>query len=88
MKNKKLTHQQTRYLDILSEFNFQMIFWSSKINSKVNTLIRIFNSEKKNLIYQIILTSDCIKVWIREVKEDLFERMHTVNKTDKLCNEY
>ena len=36
----------------------------------------------------MILTSDCVKVWVREVKEDLFKQMHTVNKIDKLCNEY
>ena len=61
-----------------------MIFWSDKINSKADTLIRIFNSEEKNLTYQIILTLDCIEVWIREVKKDLFERIYT----DELCNEY
>ena len=88
MKNKELTHQQIRYLDILSEFNFQVIFRSGKTNDKVNTLTWIFNSEDKNLTYQIILTPDRVKVWVKEVKEGLFEQVHTTNKTDKLCNEY
>ena len=51
MKNKELTHQQIKYLDILSEFNFQMIFWLSKINDKINALTQIFNSENKNMIH-------------------------------------
>ena len=72
IKNKKLTHQQIRYLDILLEFNFQMIFWAGKINDKVNTLIQIFNFENKNIVYQIILTSDCVKIRVEEVKENLF----------------
>ena len=51
MKNKKLICQQIRYFDILSEFNFQIIFQSDKINDKINALIWIFNSESKNIIY-------------------------------------
>ena len=48
----------------------------------------IFNSEDKNQTYQNILTPDRVKVWVKEVKEGLFEQVHTTNKTDKLCNEY
>ena len=62
MKNKELTHQQVRYLDILSEFNFHVIFQPGKTNDKADTLIQIFNSEKKNLAYQTILTLNCVKV--------------------------
>ena len=62
MKNKELTHQQVRYLDILSEFNFQVIFQSGKTNGKADTLTQIFNSEEKNLVYQTILTLDCVEV--------------------------
>ena len=40
MKNKKLTRRQARYLDILFEFNFQVIFRSRKRNIKINTLIK------------------------------------------------
>ena len=88
IKNKKLTHWQIKYLDILSQFNFQVIFQSDKINSKADTLIRISDSEEKNLIYQTILTLNCVKIWVREVKKGLFKQMHTINKTDELCNEY
>ena len=62
IKNKKLTHWQARYLDILSEFNFQVIFQSGKTNGKADTLTQIFNSEEKNLVYQTILTPDCVEV--------------------------
>ncbi len=42
MKNKQLTWRQVNYLNILFKFNFQIIFWSDKINIKVDTLIRMF----------------------------------------------
>ena len=58
MKNKKLTYQQTQYLDILSDFNFQVIFWSDKINDKAD-----------------VLTSDCVKIQIREVKNNLIKQI-------------
>ena len=38
MKNKKLIYQQIRYLNILSKFNFQIIFQSDKINNKIDAL--------------------------------------------------
>ena len=62
MENKKLIRRQTRYFDILSEFNFQIIFRSNKKNDKTDTLIRISdfkpknnNNEKNQFQYQIIL---------------------------------
>ncbi len=33
MENKQLTRHQANYLDILSEFNFQIIFRSGKTNT-------------------------------------------------------
>ncbi len=41
MKNKQLTWHQVNYLNILFKFNFQIIFQSGKINTKVNALIRM-----------------------------------------------
>ena len=41
MKNKQLTRRQVNYSDILFEFNFQIIFWSEKMNIKVDALIRM-----------------------------------------------
>lgn len=37
---------------------------------------------------QIILTSNCVKIWVEEVEESLFEQIHTANKVNDLCNEY
>ena len=48
----------------------------------------MFNFKDKNMVYQTILTLNCVKIRVEEVKESLFQQMHTVNKTDKLCNEY
>ena len=41
MKNKQLSQWQVNYLNILSKFNFQIIFKSGKINTKVDALIRM-----------------------------------------------
>ncbi len=41
MKNKLLTRCQVNYLNILSEFNFQIIFQSGKMNIKVDALTRM-----------------------------------------------
>jgi len=38
MKNKQLSRWQVNYLNILSKFNFQIIFKSGKMNIKVNAL--------------------------------------------------
>ncbi len=68
MKNKQLTQHQVNYLNILSEFNFQIIFQSDKINIKVDALIRmsiadIFESaQRTENHYQTILISDRINV--------------------------
>jgi len=38
MKNKQLSRWQVNYLNILSKFNFQIIFRSDKMNTKVNAV--------------------------------------------------
>ena len=43
MKNKQLICCQVKYLNILSDFNFKIIFRTNKINIKVNILIYMFN---------------------------------------------
>ena len=44
MESKELTRRQARYLDILSEFNFQIVFRAGKINGKADALTRLSNS--------------------------------------------
>ncbi len=41
MKNKQLSRRQVNYLNILSKFNFQIIFKSGKMNTKVDALIQM-----------------------------------------------
>ncbi len=40
MENKQLTRRQARYLDLLTKFNFQIIFRSGKQNTKADALTR------------------------------------------------
>ncbi len=94
IKNKQLTWRQVNYLNILFKFNFQIIFCSGKMNSKVNALIRmslINVSESTQHIedcYQIILTFNRINILVIESEVDLYQRVKDVNKTNELCNEY
>jgi len=85
MKNKQLTQCQVNYLDILFEFNFQIIFQSDKINTKVDALIKmfVFNvSESAQRIedhYQTILTFDKVNILVIESEADLYQRVCNVN---------
>jgi len=94
MKNKQLTRCQVNYLDILFEFNFQIIFQSDRINTKVNALIKmslINVSESTQRIedcYQIILTFNKVNILAIESEVDLYQWVKDVNKTNELCNEY
>ncbi len=94
MKNKQLTWCQVNYLDILFKFNFQIIFWSDKMNTKVDALIRMFlidiseSTQRTEDCYQIILTLDRINILAIESEVDLYQWVKDVNKMNKLCNEY
>ncbi len=94
MKNKQLTRCQVNYLDILFEFNFQIIFQSGKINTKVDALIRMFLINVSELTqrtedhYQIILILDRVNVLAIKSEVDLYQWVKDVNKMSELCNEY
>jgi len=94
MKNKQLTRRQVNYLDILFKFNFQIIFQSGKMNTKVDALIRmslinIFKSTQRTEDrYQIILTLDRINILAIESEVDLYQQVKNVNRINELCNEY
>ncbi len=89
-----MTWHQVNYLDILFKFNFQIIFWSNKINIKVNALIRMFlinifeSTQRTEDHYQIILTLDRINVLAIESEVYLYQWVKDVNKMNKLCNKY
>ncbi len=94
MKNKQLTRCQVNYLNILSEFNFQIIFRSGKMNTKVDALIRMSiadiseSAQRTEDCYQTILISDKINVLATESEVDFYQRVKDVNKMNELCREY
>jgi hypothetical protein len=94
MKNKQLTRHQVNYLDILSEFNFQIIFRSGKTNIKVDALIRMFitdisqSAQRTEDYYQTILTLNRINILAIKLEADLYQRVHDVNQINELCNEF
>jgi len=100
MKNKQLTRWQVNYLNILSKFNFQIIFQSGKTNFKVDALTKMsmINSSESakdiNDRFQIILISNRINILSiefeieSEYKTNLYQHVHLVNQKNELCNEY
>jgi len=94
MKNKQLSRRQVNYLNILSKFNFQIIFRSDKMNTKVDALIRmslanIFESAQRlKDCFQTILILDRVDVLSIESKANLYQRVWMINQTDELCSEY
>ncbi len=94
MKNKQLIWRQVNYLDILFKFNFQIIFQSGKINTKVNALIRMSlidvseSTQRTEDRYQIILTFNKVNVLTIKSEVDFYQRVKDVNKTNELCDEY
>jgi len=94
MKNKQLSRWQVNYLNILLKFNFQIIFRSDKINTKVDALIRMsianiseFTQRLENH-FQTILTSDKVDILSVESKANLYQWVCMINQTDELCSEY
>ena len=94
MKNKQLSQQQVNYLNILLKFNFQIIFRSDKMNTKVDALIRMLlmniseSAQRLEDHFQTILTLDRINVLSIELKANLYQRVQMINQTDELCNKY
>ncbi len=85
MKNKQLSQQQVNYLNILSKFNFQIIFKSGKMNTKVDALIRISlanifeSAQRLEDYFQTILIFNRINVLFIESKANLYQRVWMIN---------
>ncbi len=94
MKNKQLSQQQVNYRNILSKFNFQIIFKSGKMNTKVDALIRMLlanvseSAQHLEDCFQTILIFDRINVLSIESKANLYQRVWMINQTDEFCSEY
>ncbi len=94
MENKQLSRRQVNYLNVLSNFNFQIIFRSGKMNTKADALTRMLlanASEPAQRLedrFQTILTLDRVDVLPVEPEANLYQRVRMVNQTDELCSEY
>ncbi len=94
MKNKQLSRRQVNYLNILSKFNFQIIFRSDKMNIKVDALIRMLlanvseSAQRLEDCFQTILILDRVNVLFIESKANLYQRVQMINQTDEFCSEY
>ena len=96
MKNKQLICRQVKYLNILFDFNFKIIFRAGKTNIKVNVLIHMFNfyfendDEKIRQQHQIILISNKMQILINSMNENdfTFDQIVQANKRNELCQEF
>ena len=96
MKNKQLTCCQVKYLNILSDFNFKIIFRVGKANIKADALTRMSDfhfeddDERIRQQHQIILISNKVQILINSMYEDgfTFDRIVQANKRDEFCQEF
>ncbi len=94
MKNKQLSRQQVNYLNILLKFNFQIIFRSGKMNTKVDALTRMSlanvseSAQRLEDRFQTILIFDKVDVLSIESKANLYQRVWMINQTNELCSKY
>ncbi len=85
MKNKQLSKQQVNYLNILLKFNFQIIFRSGKINTKVNALTQMSlanvseSAQQLKDCFQTILILNKVNVLLVESKANFYQRMYMIN---------
>ncbi len=94
MKNKQLSRWQVNYLNILSKFNFQIIFRSGKMNTKVDALTQMSlmniseSAQRLENHFQTILTLDKVNVLLVESKANLYQQVCMINQMNEFCNEY
>ncbi len=102
MKNKQLSRHQVNYLNILSKFNFQIIFKSGKMNTKVDTLIQMSlanvseSAKRFENCFQTIFISDKVNILSIDLKSNansksevnFYQRVWLVNQMNEFCSEY
>ncbi len=85
MKNKQLSQWQVNYLNILLKFNFQIIFKSGKMNTKVDALTQMSlvnvseSAQRLEDHFQTILIFNKVNVLLVESKANLYQQVHIVN---------
>ena len=83
-------------MNILSDFNFKIIFRAGKTNIKTDALIRMFdfhsedNDKRIRQQHQIILTSNKMQILINLMNEDIFtfDRIVQANKRNEFCQKF
>ncbi len=102
MKNKQLSRRQVNYLNILLKFNFQIIFRSGKMNTKVDALTRMSlanvseSAKRFEDRFQTILISDRVDILPIDSKlnanskseVNLYQKVRLVNQMNEFCSEY
>ena len=96
MKNKQLICRQVKYLNILSDFNFKIIFRTDKTNIKIDALICMSDShfedddERIRQQHQIILISNKVQILINSmIKNDFtFNQIVQANKRNEFCQKF
>ena len=78
MKNKQLIRRQAKYLNILFDFNFKIIFRINKANIKVDALTYMSDfhfeddDERIRQQHQIFLISNKMQILINSMNKDDF----------------
>ncbi len=102
MKNKQLSQHQANYLNILSKFNFQIIFKSGKMNTKVDALTWMSLADVSESAkwfedyFQTILIFDRVDILSIDSESsansksevNLYQKVWLVNQINKFCSEY
>ena len=96
MKNKQLICRQAKYLNILSDFNFKIIFRTDKANIKVDALTYMSDSHLENdderirQQHQIILIPNKVQILINLMHENgfTFDRIVQTNKRNEFCQKF
>ncbi len=76
------------------KFNFQIIFRSGKMNTKVDALMRMSlaniseSAQRLEDHFQTILILDRVNVLSIESKANLYQWVWMINQTDEFCSEY
>ena len=97
-EKRDLNRRQTRYLNMLSEYNIKIIYRSESQNLKTDVLIRMIEyksinpqDERLRQQHQIILTSnrlnlDDIEFDIKIIDDSFYHKIFEINKTNEEYN--
>lgn len=94
---RDLSRRQARYLDMLSEYNFKIIYRPGPQNIKADALTRMAGSkpvdpedERLRQKHQVLLTPDRFELddtTIQAIDDPIYHRVLEANKNDEYCSE-